>query len=473
MLCRQTRRRGVPAKAQQKRSYAKKPVPEPLRPAPVPAPNAAVRDNPNITKANNYYEFMGPTQGTWLRSWIGQEPKQFVDDEGNIWRRSYAENRDARWLSTLKPKYLDENHAWTGANLPTSVENTPSYFHPYIQAYLDVGRLPFPNIEVMMQWAENMVDPAHFNQFEEQLKSGNIDSAQVSRILGIPTISFFEKLRTAPSVDEYKAALNTFSSLNKKEKEHYLFEVTPRTPDEEAILQENYRKARIILEKNMPGYADARAQATNPNKWATTQWKENEDARRVYSKVFQLFERQVNEFEEHAKRWEATWDDLRRVTQDMAADTIRFMYLWNHLGIPIHAWYEAYPEIERLIEESSYDGSFDAIFPGVKVNEPLSRKWFAHNPIKLFRPEFEKAIAGIQQSTGLTPQEFFDARKDAAYPLPAIRSEADVAQDKLDRLLTKAGQDPEDATAAQRHLRKLEYDLNYRRAVERLATGGK
>jgi len=65
----------------------------------------------------------------------------------------------------------------------------------------------------------------------------------------------------------------------------------------------------------------------------------------------------------------------------MAADTIRFMHLWNHLGIPIHAWYEAYPEVERMIEEAGYDGSFDHIFPGLKVGEPLSRKWFAHNPI--------------------------------------------------------------------------------------------
>jgi len=134
MLARAVRRR--PHSIAQKRSYAKKPKPEPLRPPPVPAPNAAVRNNPNITRDNNYYDWMGTTQGTWLRAWIGVEPKQFVDDEGNIWRRSFAETRDARWLSNLRTKYLDENHEWIGASLPTTVENTPAYWHPYFQTYL-------------------------------------------------------------------------------------------------------------------------------------------------------------------------------------------------------------------------------------------------------------------------------------------------------------------------------------------------
>jgi len=88
---------------------------------------------------------------------------------------------------------------------------------------------------------------------------------------------------------------------------------------------------------------------------------------------------------------------------------------------------------------------------------------------ELFRPEFEKAVASVKEETGLTPQQFFALKKQVAYPLPAIRSEADVAQDKLDRILTDAGQDPEDFAAASRHIRKLDYDAGYRRAVEQLA----
>jgi len=158
------------------------------------------------------------------------------------------------------------------------------------------GRLPFPNIEVMMQWAENMIDPAHFTKFEEALKSGNIDSAQISRVLGIQQMPFFEALRNPPSVDSLKATLNSIPQLTKKEREQYIFEHTPRTPEQDLVVQENYRKARAILERHMPGYLDARAKAQDPNKWAVTEWKENEDERRVYSKMFEVFKRQVSEF---------------------------------------------------------------------------------------------------------------------------------------------------------------------------------
>lgn len=193
---------------------------------------------------------------------------------------------------------------------------------------------------------------------------------------------------------------------------------------------------------------------------------------------------------EHVEHYKKAFEEIKDVSMDIAKDVVRFMHLWNHLGIPAHAWLDAYPEIERLIEESSYDGSFDEITPGVKVNEPLERKWFAQNPLstlllaqllhhsccfankhyptELFSGDVKRALQQLKEK-GISEKEFFELRKKFAYPLPPIRSEQDIQQDKLERALRNRGIDISDYHTAQRHLRKIGYDPVYRRAVEMLA----